>query len=42
LNLGQLATGFGLLKMPRMPELKGKEITNFVEEAIDTNKITYK
>ncbi|KAF4527133.1 hypothetical protein B566_EDAN007234 [Ephemera danica] len=42
LNLGQLAMGFGLLKMPKMPEVKGKDISDFKEVDIDTNNIAYK
>ena len=41
LDFGKLATGFGLLKMPRMPETKGKVIENFVPVPIDTNEIKY-
>ena len=35
-------TGFGLLKVPKMPELKGKEITNFTATDIDVQAIQYK
>lgn len=42
LNFGKLATGFGLLKLPRMPELKGKDVSDFEETKIDFNKIPYK
>ena len=41
LDFGKLATGFGLLKVPRMPETKGKVITNFVAVPIDTDEIKY-
>ena len=41
LDFGKLATGFGLLKIPRMPETKGKVITNFVDVPIDTDDIKY-
>ncbi|KAI4473209.1 hypothetical protein M0802_016256, partial [Mischocyttarus mexicanus] len=41
INLGNLGIGFGLLKMPRMPELKGRDITSFVASKIDFNSITY-
>ncbi|KAL2736125.1 putative ATP-dependent RNA helicase DDX55 [Vespula maculifrons] len=41
IDLGNLAMGFGLLKMPRMPELKGRDITSFVAPEIDSNSITY-
>ena len=40
---GDLATAYGLLVMPRMPELKNRKITGFV---VDTkkkaNEIKYK
>ena len=42
LNMGQLAMCFGLLKMPKMPELKGKEVSDFIEDPIDTKTIAYK
>ncbi|XP_043496310.1 ATP-dependent RNA helicase DDX55 [Polistes fuscatus] len=41
IDLGSLAIGFGLLKMPRMPELKGRDVTSFVAPEIDFNSITY-
>ncbi|XP_015187123.1 PREDICTED: probable ATP-dependent RNA helicase DDX55 homolog [Polistes dominula] len=41
IDLGSLAIGFGLLKMPRMPELKGRDISSFVAPEIDFNSITY-
>ena len=41
IDLGKLAMGFGLLKMLRMPELKGKNTTNFEEEDIDINLLAY-
>ncbi|XP_060817298.1 probable ATP-dependent RNA helicase DDX55 homolog isoform X3 [Bombus pascuorum] len=41
IDLGKLAMGFGLLRMPRMPELKGKDLSNFQEEDTDINSITY-
>ncbi|KAI4482669.1 hypothetical protein M0804_008522 [Polistes exclamans] len=41
IDLGNLAIGFGLLKMPRMPELKGRDVTSFVAPEIDFNSITY-
>jgi len=41
LNFGRLATGFGLLKLPKMPELKGKNISDFEELEIDFNSIPY-
>ncbi|CAB3365352.1 Hypothetical predicted protein [Cloeon dipterum] len=42
LKFGQLASGFGLLKMPKMPELKGKVVECFEEDSVDTNQIAYK
>ena len=41
LEFGKLATGFGLLKMPKMPEVKNVEIENFSPMDIDLNSITY-
>ncbi|KAG7199984.1 hypothetical protein KM043_014409 [Ampulex compressa] len=41
IDLGRLAMGFGLLKMPRMPELKGRDTTFFEEVDIDINTISY-
>ncbi|XP_029031914.2 probable ATP-dependent RNA helicase DDX55 homolog [Osmia bicornis bicornis] len=41
IDLGKLAMGFGLLRMPRMPELKGKTTTSFKEDEIDINSIVY-
>ncbi|XP_017879215.1 probable ATP-dependent RNA helicase DDX55 homolog [Ceratina calcarata] len=41
IDLGKLAMGFGLLRMPRMPELKGKDLSSFEEENIDINTIEY-
>ncbi|XP_023664089.1 ATP-dependent RNA helicase DDX55 [Paramormyrops kingsleyae] len=42
LDFAALARGFALLRMPRMPELKGKTFPSFVEEAVDTDAIRYK
>ena len=36
-----LARGFALLRMPRMPELRGKTFPEFEETTIDTNTIRY-
>lgn len=41
LNFGKMATSFGLLKMPRMPELRGITITDFVPVKMDFNTIAY-
>lgn len=42
LDLGKVFMGFGLLKLPRMPELKGRDLSSFQEVDIDVNLITYK
>lgn len=42
LDLGAIATSYGLLKMPKMPELKKITLTNFTPEKIDYNGIKYK
>ncbi|XP_046415335.1 probable ATP-dependent RNA helicase DDX55 homolog [Neodiprion fabricii] len=42
LNLGKVAMGFGLLKMPRMPELKKQDTSLFQDPAVDVNSIAYK
>jgi len=41
LDLGKLATGFGLLKLPVMPELKDKTV-EFEPVEVDVEKICYK
>ena len=41
LDLGGVATSYGLLRMPKMPELKGVRIRNFVEEKLDLNDVAY-
>lgn len=41
IDMGKLAMGFGLLRMPKMPELKGKDVSFFVGPEIDTNAIPY-
>jgi ATP-dependent RNA helicase DDX55/SPB4 len=38
LDLSKSATGFGLLKLPKMPELKDKKDISFVAEDIDVSK----
>ncbi|XP_076276597.1 putative ATP-dependent RNA helicase DDX55 homolog [Lasioglossum baleicum] len=41
-DLGKLAMSFGLLRMPRMPELKGRDTSSFKQlEDIDVNSIAY-
>ncbi|KAJ6656725.1 hypothetical protein lerEdw1_003612 [Lerista edwardsae] len=42
LDFASLARGFALLKMPRMPELKGKSFPDFVPVDVDTDSIAFK
>ncbi|GAU94252.1 hypothetical protein RvY_06063 [Ramazzottius varieornatus] len=43
LDLGALATGFGLLKLPRMPELKDYQVSDkFQETEVDIRNLHYK
>jgi ATP-dependent RNA helicase DDX55/SPB4 len=42
LDLGLLGMGFGLLKMPKMPEIKGKTLSSFVEDSVEVNGISYR
>lgn len=42
LDLGLIAMGFGLLRMPRMPEVKNRDTSSFIEMNIDINSIGYK
>ncbi|XP_068561752.1 LOW QUALITY PROTEIN: ATP-dependent RNA helicase DDX55 [Cebidichthys violaceus] len=42
LNFATLARGFALLRMPKMPELKGKTIPGFTRTTLDTDTIRYK
>ncbi|XP_036385196.1 ATP-dependent RNA helicase DDX55 [Megalops cyprinoides] len=42
LDFAALAHGFALLRMPKMPELRGKTFPDFTEEAVDTDSIRYK
>eukprot|EP00092_Neocalanus_flemingeri_P005872 GFUD01006320.1.p1 GENE.GFUD01006320.1~~GFUD01006320.1.p1 ORF type:complete len:593 (-),score=175.05 GFUD01006320.1:58-1836(-) len=41
LDLGGLATSYGLLKMPKMPEIRRANIINFTDEKMDLNEIAY-
>ncbi|XP_050464865.1 probable ATP-dependent RNA helicase DDX55 homolog [Cataglyphis hispanica] len=41
IDMGKLAMGFGLLKMLKMPELKGKDVSFFISPEIDINAISY-
>ncbi|XP_053196593.1 ATP-dependent RNA helicase DDX55 [Scomber japonicus] len=42
LDFAALARGFALLRLPKMPELKGKTLPDFVETTVDTDTIRYK
>lgn len=42
LDLASLATGFGLLQLPKMPELKNADTSGFVPEVVDLNNISFK
>ncbi|XP_068429905.1 ATP-dependent RNA helicase DDX55 [Clinocottus analis] len=42
LDLARLAQGFALLRMPKMPELKGKTFPGFSRTPLDTDTIRYK
>ncbi|XP_075391164.1 ATP-dependent RNA helicase DDX55 isoform X2 [Tenrec ecaudatus] len=42
LDFASLARGFALLKMPKMPELRGKQFPEFVPVDVDTDAIPFK
>ncbi|XP_004635928.1 ATP-dependent RNA helicase DDX55 [Octodon degus] len=42
LDFASLARGFALLRMPRMPELKGKQFPDFVPVDVNTDMIPFK
>ena len=42
LDIGKLAYGYGLLHLPRMPEIKGRETVNFDPVEVDPVSIPYK
>lgn len=42
LNFASLARGFALLRLPKMPELRGKTFPDFTETTVDTDTIRYK
>uniref|UniRef100_A0A8P4GBM0 ATP-dependent RNA helicase n=1 Tax=Dicentrarchus labrax TaxID=13489 RepID=A0A8P4GBM0_DICLA len=42
LDFSSLARGFALLRLPKMPELRGKTFPDFIETTIDTETIRYK
>ena len=41
MDFGSLATGFGLIKMPKMPEVKGKDLSNFAAIPVDLDSIKF-
>ncbi|RVE66184.1 hypothetical protein OJAV_G00124200 [Oryzias javanicus] len=42
LDFAALARGFALLRLPKMPELRGRSFPDFPETAVDTDAIPYK
>lgn len=42
LDFAALARGFALLRLPKMPELRGKTFPDFAETTVDTETIRYK
>ncbi|XP_029025038.1 ATP-dependent RNA helicase DDX55 [Betta splendens] len=42
LDFASLARGFALLRLPKMPELRGKTFPDFVETTVNTDTIRYK
>jgi len=42
LDITKLARGYGLLQLPRMPELKGRKFPDFVSEEMDFSQIPFK
>ena len=42
LDIGKLAYGYGLLHLPRMPELKGRETVNFDPVEVEPSSISYR
>ncbi|KAJ8261458.1 hypothetical protein COCON_G00171810 [Conger conger] len=42
LDFAALARSFALLRMPKMPELRGKTFPGFAEETVDTDSIRFK
>nr|XP_033503029.1 ATP-dependent RNA helicase DDX55 [Epinephelus lanceolatus] len=42
LDFASLARGFALLRLPKMPELRGKKFPDFIETTVDTETIRYK
>lgn len=41
LDFGRLATGFGLVRVPKMPELKGKDLASFSRPDVEWASIPY-
>ncbi|KAF7253036.1 hypothetical protein EG68_06730 [Paragonimus skrjabini miyazakii] len=42
LDFGRLANGFGLLRLPRMPELANANISAFIPPKVDLSKLKYR
>lgn len=42
LDFASLARGFALLRLPKMPELRGKSFPDFIQTDVDTDTIKYK
>jgi hypothetical protein len=42
LDLGGVALAMGLLKLPRMPELKGVAVRGFAPDHVDVHSLQYK
>lgn len=42
MDFAALARGFALLRLPKMPELRGKTFPDFTEEMVDTDSIRFK
>ena len=40
--MAKLADGFGLLHLPKMPELKGKQVSGFLKFDVDIKSIRYR
>ncbi|XP_013889847.1 ATP-dependent RNA helicase DDX55 [Austrofundulus limnaeus] len=42
LDFASLARGFAMIRLPKMPELRGKSLPDFTETEVDTDSIRYK
>ncbi|XP_071449311.1 ATP-dependent RNA helicase DDX55 [Hetaerina americana] len=42
LDIGKMATSYGLLHLPKMPELKNKDVSGFTPVDIQSNSIAYR